>query len=195
MKATAKTATKAPPARAGTRSDIPNFRPGDSVAHPTHGIGRVVSIKRERVGDQVVPMVTVAYDGERMTLRIPVASVPGQGLRPISSESVMSKVRVVLLGKARVRRAMWSRRAQEYETKINSGDPVSIAEVARELWRDESQPEQSFSEKQMYQRAIRRLGSERAAIDGSNLEAAIEKLEKILKSTLRVEAVKSVLKS
>ncbi|MDA7984727.1 MAG: CarD family transcriptional regulator, partial [Alphaproteobacteria bacterium] len=170
---------------------IPNFKTNDMVSHPYHGIGRVVSVKRERIGDQNVPMVAVAYDGERMVLRIPMASVPDQGLRPIATESMMTKVRAVLLGKPRVRRAMWSRRAQEYESKINSGDPLAVAEVARELWRDESQPESSFSERQMYQRAIRRLGSERAAIDGSDLDTAIEKLEKVLRSTLRAETAKS----
>ena len=117
-----------------------------------------------------------------MTLRVPVEKAPNSGLRPVSTKKIMESALGTLKGRARVKRAMWSRRAQEYEAKINSGDPISIAEVVRDLHRKVDQPDQSFSERQIYEAALDRLASEIAAIDGTDKVAASEKLAGVLKT-------------
>ena len=115
-----------------------------------------------------------------MTLRVPVRKIKNSGLRKLSTRKVMEAALTTLKGRARVKRAMWSRRAQEYEAKINSGDPVSIAEVVRDLHRGASQPEQSYSERQIYEQALERLAHEVAAVEKIKPEAATAKLEKLL---------------
>ena len=126
-------------------------------------------------------LVVIIFDNERMTLRIPTNKLEASGLREISSQKVIDDAMMTLKGRARVKRTMWSRRAQEYELKINSGEPGSIAQVVRDLHRNVGQPDQSFSERQIYEMALERLASEVAALDGTNLGEAIEKLEQILR--------------
>ena len=154
--------------------------PGDFVVYPTHGVGKVVDIETREIAGQKLRLFVVSFDHERMTLRVPTAKAEVAGLRRLSSRKVMETALTTLKGRARVKRTMWSPRAQEYEAKINSGDPVLISEVVRDLHRNTGQPDQSFSERQIYEKAIDRLACEVAAVDKSDKEKAMVKLETLL---------------
>jgi CarD family transcriptional regulator len=156
------------------------FRKGDFVVYPTHGVGKVMGIESQEISGHALQVIIILFDKDRMTLRVPVAKAKNSGLRKLSSKKVMETALQTLKGRSRVKRAMWSRRAQEYEAKINSGDPVSIAEVVRDLHRGASQPEQSYSERQIYEQALERLAHEVAAVEKIKPEAATAKLEKLL---------------
>ena len=157
-----------------------NLKSGDYVVYPTHGVGQVQGIGEEIIAGQELELVVVTFDNERMTLRVPTDKLEASGLRPIVSAKEMDVALGVLTGRARVKRTMWSRRAQEYEAKINSGEPGQIAEVLRDLHRNVGQPDQSFSERQIYEVALDRLAAEVAAVDNTDLEQAVEKLSGIL---------------
>ncbi len=157
-----------------------NLKSGDYVVYPTHGVGQVQGIGEEIIAGQELELVVVTFDNERMTLRVPTDKLEASGLRPIVSAKEMEVALGVLTGRARVKRTMWSRRAQEYEAKINSGVPGQIAEVLRDLHRNVGQPDQSFSERQIYEVALDRLAAEVAAVDNTDLEQAVEKLSGIL---------------
>ena len=144
-------------------SDL-EFKEGDFVVYPTHGVGKVLGIEKEDIGGTEVELIVVRFDSERMTLRVPTFKLPNSGLRKLSSGNMMDDAMNILKGKARVKRTMWSRRAQEYEAKINSGDPIQIAEVVRDLHRNAEQPEQSFSERQIFENALARFTREVAAV-------------------------------
>lgn len=161
---------------------ISSFSCGHHVVYPAHGIGKIKAIETQEIAGQALEMFVISFDKDRMTLRLPVAKAKTSGLRPISTSKDMANAINSLKAKSRVRRTMWSRRAQEYETKINSGDPIFLAEVVRELYRSEAQPEQSYSERQVYQNALLRLAGEIAAIDNIDTDKAIEKVEKILEA-------------
>ena len=177
------TVTKVTTSRAASsRKPKLKFRPGDHVVYPTHGVGLVQGVEKENIGGNNLDLVVVTFDNDRMTLRVPTNKMDASGFRQISSRKVMDDALSTLKGRARVKRTMWSRRAQEYETKINSGDPGSIAQVVRDLHRNVGQPDQSFSERQIYEVALERLAGEVAAVDGTNPEIAVEKLEQILKA-------------
>jgi len=177
------TVTKITTSRAASsRKPKIKFRPGDHVVYPTHGVGLVQGVEKENIGGNNLDLVVVTFDNDRMTLRVPTNKMDASGLRQISSRKEMDDAVNTLKGRARVKRTMWSRRAQEYETKINSGDPGSIAQVVRDLHRNVGQPDQSFSERQIYEVALERLAGEVAAVDGTNPEIAVEKLEQILKA-------------
>jgi CarD family transcriptional regulator len=156
------------------------FSEGDYVVYPTHGVGRVQAIERQKIAGHDLELFVITFDRDRMTLRVPVPKARQSGLRKLSSHSVMETALTTLRGRARVKRTMWSRRAQEYEAKINSGDPVSIAEVVRDLHRHANQPDQSYSERQIYEAALERLASELAAVDGIERDKATQKLEMLL---------------
>ncbi|EKE09129.1 MAG: Transcription factor CarD-like protein [uncultured bacterium] len=157
-----------------------SFSCGSHVVYPAHGVGRIKSIETQEVAGHSLKMFVISFEKDRMTLRLPVAKANTSGLRPVSSSKELAKAIHALKGRARVRRNMWSRRAQEYETKINSGNPVSLAEVVRELYRTASQPEQSYSERQVYQNALIRLAGEIAAVESIDPEHAVQKVETIL---------------
>ncbi len=148
--------------------------------YPTHGVGKVTGIERSEVAGFNLQLFVILFDSEKMTLRVPVEKVADSGLRKISSKDKMQAVTATLKGRARSKRTMWSRRAQEYEAKINSGDPVAIAEVVRDLYRAAGQPEQSYSERQMYEAALERLVNEYALVEKLDVEAATEKIESVL---------------
>src|ERR1700756_3438161 len=156
------------------------FVAGDLVVYPAHGVGKVDGIETLTVAGQSVSLYAITFEKERMKLKIPVGKAKTSGLRRLSSKDRLKAALDTLQGRARVRRTMWSRRAQEYEAKINSGDPVSIAEVLRDLRRGASQPEQSYSERQIYEQALERLAHEVAAVEKIKPEAATAKLEKLL---------------
>ena len=159
-----------------------SFKAGEYVVYPTHGVGLVTGIEKETIGGQNLRLVVVTFDNERMTLRVPTNKMDSSGLRKVSSRKVMDDAVSTLKGKAKVKRTMWSRRAQEYEAKINSGDPISIAEVVRDLFRNVGQPDQSFSERQIYEVALERLAGEFAAVDGVDKEKATQKIENVLQA-------------
>ena len=158
------------------------FRKGDFVVYPTHGVGRVLGVETQDISGHSLQVIIINFDKDRMTLRVPVAKAKNSGLRRLSSRKIMDTALATLKGRSRIKRAMWSRRAQEYEAKINSGDPVSIAEVVRDLHRNADQPDQSYSERQIYQAALDRLVRELAAVESIDETAATQKLEQLLKA-------------
>lgn len=158
------------------------FDAGDFVVYPTHGVGKVTGVETQEIAGQELTLFVIQFEKERMTLRVPVSKAKDSGLRKLSNRKVIDAALKTLKGKSRAKRTMWSRRAQEYEAKINSGDPGAIAEVVRDLYRGDDQPDQSYSERQMYQAAIDRLARELAAVEDLDHDAAIEKLEKILRA-------------
>jgi CarD family transcriptional regulator len=157
-----------------------SFIPGDFVVYPSHGVGKIIGTEKRKFEELELELLVIRFEHERMTLRVPLSKATEQGLRTLSSKIQMEEAIVTLKGKAKVKKTMWSRRAQEYETKINSGSLVSIAEVVRDLYRKDDQGEQSYSERQMYQAALERLASEFAAVDNTDKESAVVKLEKII---------------
>jgi len=158
------------------------YKAGDFVVYPTHGVGKVQIVEKQEIAGHKLELIVITFDRDRMTLRVPVAKANTSGLRKLSSRRIMDDAMTTLKGRARVKRTMWSRRAQEYEAKINSGDPISIAEVVRDLHRNVGQPDQSFSERQIYEAARDRLAGEMAAVERTDVEAATTKLETTLSS-------------
>jgi len=161
---------------------VNGFAVGDHVVYPAHGVGRITGIDERAVGDQTLQMFVVAFEKDKMTLLVPTGKVDSAGMRRLSSRETMDAAISALRGRARTRRVMWSRRAQEYEAKLNSGDPVSIAEVVRDLHRNVGQPDQSYSERQMYEAALDRLAREFAAVENTDTEQAANKLEDVLRA-------------
>ena len=164
--------------RAAAKSS--EFGTGDYVVYPTHGVGRVVGVENQEIAGHTLDLIVIKFEKDRMTLRVPVTKAEASGLRKLSSRKLMDTALATLKGRSRVKRTMWSRRAQEYEAKINSGDPVSIAEVVRDLHRGSDQPDQSYSERQMYQAALDRLARELAVVEKIDEDAAAHKLEELL---------------
>lgn len=155
------------------------FKPGDHIVYPAHGVGKVLAIETQTVAGLSLEVYVIAFDQDKMTLRVPTAKARSCGMRPLASTQVVEDALRTLTGRARIKRTMWSRRAQEYEAKINSGDLISIAEVVRDLHRGGDQ-EQSYSERQLYESALDRMARELAAVENIAREAAIEKLSKSL---------------
>lgn len=158
------------------------FEVEDHVVYPTHGVGKITAIEAQEIAGQKLKLLVIQFEKDRMTLRVPVAKAKSSGLRRLSTRKEMQNALVTLKGRSRIKRTMWSRRAQEYEAKINSGDPRSIAEVVRDLHRNAGQPDQSFSERQMYQAALDRLAREFAAVERISEEQATQRLEAMLKA-------------
>ncbi|MCW2245462.1 CarD family transcriptional regulator [Azospirillum fermentarium] len=157
------------------------FEAGDFVVYPAHGVGRVDGIETHSIAGMEVQLYAITFEKERMTLKVPVAKAKTAGLRRLSSKDRIKTALETLEGRSRIRRTMWSRRAQEYEAKINSGDPVAIAEVVRDLYRGTDQSDQSYSERQIYQSALERLARELAAVEKIDEMKATERLEQVLK--------------
>jgi CarD family transcriptional regulator len=157
-----------------------DFTVGDHVVYPAHGVGAIVGVENQEVAGLSLEVYVITFDHEKMTLRVPTRKAKTAGLRPLAAGAVVSQALTTLKGRARVKRTMWSRRAQEYEAKINSGDLISIAEVVRDLHRADNQPEQSYSERQLYESALDRMAREVAAIEQIDREAAIGILTKSL---------------
>jgi len=156
------------------------FAVGDHVVYPAHGVGTIRAVETQEVAGLSLEVYVITFDHEKMTLRVPTGKAKSSGLRSLAAGDIMSKALVTLKGRARIKRTMWSRRAQEYEAKINSGDLVSIAEVVRDLHRAENQPEQSYSERQLYESALDRMAREVAAIEKIDRDAAVAVLTKSL---------------
>ncbi len=175
-----KTAAVATAVAAAPKKDAPDFVVGDYVVYPTHGVGSVDGIETATVGGMSVTMYKIAFKHDRMILRVPVQTARAKGLRKLASGDRLQEAMNTLKGRAKVKRTMWSRRAQEYESKINSGDPVAIAEVLRDLKRSNDEVEQSFSERQIYQSALSRLAREVAAVEKMTETDAATKLEGLM---------------
>ncbi|MBC92262.1 MAG: CarD family transcriptional regulator [Rhodospirillaceae bacterium] len=159
------------------------FSAGDYVVYPTHGVGQVTGVEEREIAGQDLQLFIINFEKERMILRVPIDKVEDSGLRKLSSEKTIEMALKTLKGRVRIKRTMWSRRAQEYEAKINSGDPIAIAEVVRDLHRNADQPEQSYSERQMYQAALERLAREYAACEDLDHDTAVEMMEDSMSST------------
>ena len=159
-----------------------DFRPNDDVVYPAQGVGQIVSIEEQEVAGLTLELFVISFEKDKMTLRVPTNKATSVGMRSLSSPDVINKAMTTLKGKAKVKRAMWSRRAQEYEQKINSGDLISIAEVERDLHRTDDQREQSYSERQLYEAALERLTREVAAVSGNDEVAAAKQVDDVLTS-------------
>ncbi|MEM1352189.1 MAG: CarD family transcriptional regulator [Pseudomonadota bacterium] len=159
-----------------------DFRPNEFVVYPAHGVGQILSIEKQEVAGITLELFVISFEKDKMTLRVPTHKATEIGMRALSSPDVISHAMKTLKGKAKVKRAMWSRRAQEYEQKINSGDLIAIAEVVRDLHRTDDQREQSYSERQLYEAALDRLTREVAAVGGGDELAAAKQVGDVLES-------------
>ena len=156
------------------------FKTGEAIVYPAHGVGRITAVEEQEIAGFKLELFVVSFDKDKMVLRVPTAKANSVGMRKLAEPDLVKKALDVLTGRARIKRTMWSRRAQEYEAKINSGDLISIAEVVRDLHRAENQPEQSYSERQLYESALDRMAREVAAIERIDRDAAINMLTKSL---------------
>jgi CarD family transcriptional regulator len=161
------------------------FKANEFVVYPAHGVGQILAIEEQEIAGAKLELFVINFMKDKMTLRVPTAKVANVGMRKLSDPSLVKKALETLKGRARVKRTMWSRRAQEYEAKINSGDIVAIAEVVRDLYRSESQPEQSYSERQLYEAALDRLSREIAVVQHSTETEAVKEIESQLAKSPR----------
>ena len=159
------------------------FLPDQYVVYPSHGVGKVIEIEKREIAGQLLEMYVIEFEKEKMTQRVPIGKIKENGVRKVSTKNQLKEIFEILTGKAKIRRTMWSRRAQEYEAKINSGDIKLLAEVVRDLFRSDSQPEQSYSERQLYEASRERLAREVAVIEKTDGQKAIEKMETILNNS------------
>ncbi len=165
-----------------SKSKRNDFCPNEFVVYPAHGVGQIVSIEEQEIAGITLELFVVSFEKDKMTLRVPTHKAIEIGMRALSSPDVVGRAMTTLKGKAKVKRAMWSRRAQEYEQKINSGDLIAIAEVVRDLHRNDDQREQSYSERQLYEAALERLTREVAAVEDGDEVAAAKKVDNVLVS-------------
>jgi CarD family transcriptional regulator len=165
------------------------FKTGEHVVYPAHGVGMIVAIEEQEVAGLTLELFVISFEQDKLTLRVPVAKIKSVGMRKLAEEDEVKKALDTVTGRARVKRTMWSRRAQEYEAKINSGDLIAISEVVRDLYRSEEQPEQSYSERQLFEQAMDRMSREIGAVRKLTLTEAVQLIEKQLaKSPKRTKA-------
>jgi CarD family transcriptional regulator len=156
------------------------FKTNEFIVYPAHGVGQIVSIEEQEVAGARLELFVISFIKDKMTLRVPTSKVASVGMRKLAETPMIKRALETLKGRARVKRTMWSRRAQEYEAKINSGDIVAIAEVVRDLYRSDTQPEQSYSERQLYEAALDRLSREIAAVQRITETEAVKEIEAAL---------------
>lgn len=161
-----------------------DFRPNEFVVYPAHGVGQIVSVEDQEVAGFSLEVFVVSFAKDKMKLSVPTHKAIEVGMRSLSSPDVIAHAMKTLKGKAKVKRAMWSRRAQEYEQKINSGDLIAIAEVVRDLHRNDDQREQSYSERQLYEAALERLTREFAAVDGGEEADSVRQVTEVLSARI-----------
>ena len=167
------------------------FKTNEFVVYPAHGVGQILAIEEQEIAGARLELFVITFVKDKMTLRVPTAKVANVGMRKLSDPSLVKRALETLKGRARIKRTMWSRRAQEYEAKINSGDIVAIAEVVRDLFRSESQPEQSYSERQLYEAALDRLSREIAVVQHVTETEAVKEIEANLAKSPRRGAAKA----
>lgn len=168
------------------------FRVNEFVVYPSHGVGRIIDIETQEVAGISLELFVIEFEQDKMILRVPTTKSESVGMRKLAQEDVVKKAYTTLKGKARIKRTMWSRRAQEYEAKINSGDLISIAEVVRDLYRCDTQPEQSYSERQLFEAALGRLAREIAAIEKLDEACAVQKVISVLSKTAEANRAKAL---
>ena len=178
-----KTPAKKKPVKEVVRRSALGFRVNEHIVYPAHGVGLIVEISAQEIAGMSLDLFVINFEKEKMVLRVPIDKAEQTGMRKLADPKIMDGAIKTLKGRARVKRTMWSRRAQEYEAKINSGDLIAIAEVVRDLFRNENQPEQSYSERQLYEAALERMAREVATVEKTTEDAAIVKLEAILAKT------------
>lgn len=161
------------------------FKISDFVVYPAHGVGRIVGIEEQEIAGISLELFVLNFEKEKLTLRVPTGKLESVGMRKLAEEGVVKKAMDTLKGRARVKRTMWSRRAQEYVAKINSGDLVSIAEVVRDLYRSDAQPEQSYSERQLYEDALDRMAREIAVVEKLDERGAVQRITEVLSKSAR----------
>jgi CarD family transcriptional regulator len=164
------------------------FSVGDRVVYPSHGVGQIVNEEIQNIGGMEVSLFVISFPKDKMTLRVPTKRALSSGLRQISSSDIIDKMISILKSKPKVAKGMWSRKAQEYENKINSGDIIFLAEVVRDLYKNIDDPDRSYSERTIYDSAINRLSGEFAAVENIDVKSAIDRLVEILKDKTLVEA-------
>ena len=160
-----------------TKTKKSDFRPNDFVVYPAHGVGRIMAVEEQEIAGFKLELFVITFEKDKMTLRVPTHKATEIGMRQLSSPDLVTKALETLRGKAKIKRAMWSRRAQEYEQKINSGDLMAIAEVVRDLHRTDDQREQSYSERQLYEAALDRMAREIAAVNKMSETEAVRLIE------------------
>jgi len=171
------------------KSSKKSFKAGQFIVYPAHGVGKVTGVERETVAGFDIELYVVLFEQDKMTLRVPTSKAEAAGMRALSNELILKDSFTTLKGRARIKRTMWSRRAQEYEAKINSGDLILVSEVVRDLHRTDAQPEQSYSERQLYERATDRMVREVAAIKKIDRGIALDEvLETLTKARTRQAA-------
>ncbi len=170
-------ASRPAPAIKSSKTEFDGFKVNDHVVYPAHGVGKIVAVEEQEIAGTRLELFVIAFEHEKMTLRVPLGKARTVGVRMLASREMVRTALKTLRGRARVKRTMWSRRAQEYEAKINSGDLLSIAEVVRDLHRAEGQPEQSYSERQIYESALERLAREVGAVEELNGVEALQRVE------------------
>jgi CarD family transcriptional regulator len=156
------------------------FKTNEFIVYPAHGVGQIVAIEEQEIAGAKLELFVITFVKDKMTLRVPTAKITSVGMRKLAEGPLVKRALETLKGRARVKRTMWSRRAQEYEAKINSGDIVAIAEVVRDLYRSDTQPEQSYSERQLYEAALDRLSREISAVQRVTETEAIKEIEAAL---------------
>ncbi len=167
--------------RTSKKNSIGEYKVGNFVVYPTHGVGKIVGEETQSIGGIELKVFVIVFEKDKMTLRVPVHRAEAAGLRNISTMDQIEKAFETLKGRARTSRGMWSRRAQEYEAKINSGCLISVAEVVRDLHKNVDQSERSYSERMIYESALNRLVGELAAAEKTDAKAATDRLMKVLK--------------
>jgi Transcriptional regulators, similar to M. xanthus CarD len=153
------------------------FKTGESIVYPAHGVGQIVAIEEQEIAGLKLDLFVISFEKDKMTLRVPTHKCDAVGMRKLAEGDVVEKALETIKGRARVKRTMWSRRAQEYEAKINSGDLIAISEVVRDLHRASSQPEQSYSERQLYEAALDRMAREISAVLRITETEAVRRIE------------------
>lgn len=161
------------------------FKTSEFIVYPAHGVGRIVGIEEQEIAGISLELFVIQFEKDKMTLRVPTGKSQSVGMRKLSEDGIVKKAMETLKGKARIKRTMWSRRAQEYEAKINSGDLISIAEVVRDLYRSETQPEQSYSERQLYEAALDRMAREIAAVEKLDERGAMQRITEVLSKSAK----------
>jgi CarD family transcriptional regulator len=161
------------------------FKTHEWIVYPAHGVGRIIGIEEQEIAGLTLELFVITFEKDKMTLRVPTGKSQSVGMRKLAEEPTVKRAMETLKGRARVKRTMWSRRAQEYEAKINSGDLIAIAEVVRDLYRSESQPEQSYSERQLYEAALDRMAREIAAVEKLDERGAVQRITEILAKSAR----------
>ena len=153
------------------------FKTGEYIVYPAHGVGMITSIDEQEVAGLKLELFVISFEQDKLTLRVPTAKIKSVGMRKLAEEDTVKKALDTVTGRARVKRTMWSRRAQEYEAKINSGDLIAISEVVRDLYRSDDQPEQSYSERQLFEQAMDRMSREIGAVNKLTLTEAVRLIE------------------